>query len=81
MKCLLCQTDNKENTKNCRKCGADMSVDPSWKPSWKWHAKVLSIIYVVLIVLYFGISQFLSRVPEPYRMRTIPKDVTPWLNK
>lgn len=81
MKCLLCQTDNKENTKNCRKCGSSLSVEPMWQPTWKWHAKTLSIIYVVLIVLYFGISAFLSRVPKPYRMREVPQEVTPWLNK
>jgi hypothetical protein len=81
MKCLLCQTDNKENTKTCRKCGTDLSVEPMWQPTWKWHFKTLSIIYVVLVILYFGISNFLSRVPEPYRMRDIPQEVTPWLKK
>ena len=79
MKCLVCQTDNKEGAKVCRKCGINMQLEPLWKPTWKWHAKTLGIIYVCLIVLYFVISTFLTRIPEPYRMRTVPKDITPWL--
>lgn len=81
MKCPACQLDNKENAKTCRKCGADMNAEPLWKPTWKWHAKVLGVIYAVLVVAYFGISTFLSKIPQPYRMREVPKDVTPWLQK
>ncbi len=79
MKCLVCQTDNKDGAKVCRKCGVDLNLPPLWRPDWKWHAKVLGVIYVVLIALYFGISNFLGRIPEPYRMRQIPSEVTPWL--
>ena len=79
MKCIVCQTENKEGAKVCRKCGIDLQLEPMWRPTWDWHLKVLGIIYVVLIIAYFGISRFLSRVPEPYRMRKIPHDVTPWL--
>lgn len=81
MKCIVCQTDNKEGARVCRKCGVDMDTKPLWQPTWRWHAQVLGVIYVVLIVAYFAISSFLSRVPEPYRMREVPKEITPWLNK
>lgn len=81
MKCLVCQTDNKENSKNCRKCGTDLAIEPLWRPTWKWHGRTLAIIYVSLIIAYFAISQFLSRIPPPYRVREVPKEITPWLNK
>lgn len=50
-----------------------------WSPDWRWHLKALLAIYAVLAVLYFVVGQFLSRVPEPYRMRDIPPEMTPWL--
>lgn len=81
MKCFLCGADNKDDAKGCRKCGGPLNVEPLWRPTWRWHLKVLGFIYVCLIVAYFAISQFLSRIPEPYRMRDIPSDVTPWLKK
>ena len=81
MKCLVCQTDNKDNIKNCRKCGADLAIEPLWRPTWSWHLRVLGVIYVCLIGVYFAISAFLSRIPAPYRLREIPKEITPWLNK
>ena len=81
MKCIVCQTENKDGVKTCKKCGVDMNLELLWQPTWKWHAKSLGIIYAILIVAYFAISQFLSRIPEPYRMREVPKDVTPWLNR
>ena len=81
MICVFCQTENKDGAKSCKKCGVDLNVPPLWKPTWKWHAGVLTGIYAVLIVAYFAISAFLSRVPEPYRMRDIPSEITPWLEK
>jgi hypothetical protein len=81
MKCLVCQTDNKDGVKNCRKCGVDMELAPIWKPSWAWHAKVLGIVYSVLAVAYFVLTAFLNRLPAPYRLRDIPHEVTPWLQK
>ena len=81
MNCLACQAENKEGAKVCKKCGVDMAIEPLWQPTWKWHLKVLGCIYLLLIVTYFAISEFLSRIPEPYRMRDVPKEVTPWLNK
>ncbi len=79
MKCVVCQTDNKEGARVCRKCGVDLQMAPLWAPTWKWHLRVLAVIYVTLIVAYFGISEFLMRIPEPYRLRVVSKDVTPWL--
>ena len=79
MICTVCQTDNKDVAKSCRKCGADLQIAPLWKPSWRWHGRVLAAIYVLLTIAYFAISTFLSKVPEPYRMRKIPKEVTPWI--
>ena len=79
MICSVCQTDNKETAKACRKCGIDLQTPPLWKPTWAWHGRVLLGVYVVLTIAYFAISAFLSRIPEPYRMRKIPKEVTPWI--
>jgi len=81
MKCVICQTENKDGSKSCRKCGTDLQLEPMWRPTWKWHLKVLAAIYVVLISVYFVISAFLKKVPPPYRMRDVPMDVTPWLKK
>ncbi len=52
-----------------------------WKPDWRWHLKALLAIYIVLVVVYVAVSQFLSRVPEPYRMRDVPPEMTPWLKR
>jgi uncharacterized membrane protein YvbJ len=58
----------------------DVSAD-LWRPDWKWHLRTLAIIYAILCVAFLGISRFLSKVPEPYRMRDIPKEMTPWLKR
>jgi hypothetical protein len=50
-----------------------------WTPNWRWHLKALLAIYSLLVVVYFAVSAFLSKVPEPHRMRDIPKEMTPWL--
>lgn len=80
MKCLVCGTENKEGAKFCRKCGTDTNVELAWRPTWRWHLKVLGAVYIFLILSYFAISAFLSKIPEPYRMREVPHEVTPWLN-
>ena len=54
-------------------------VEPMWRPTWKWHLRVLAGIYVALTGVYFAVSAFLSRVPPPYRLREIPKEITPWM--
>jgi len=79
MKCPSCQIDLRDDAKNCKKCGLDLQAAPMWKPSWKWHVRVLGIIYVVLVLAYFVISHFLKKLPPPYRLRDVPKDVTPWI--
>ncbi|MFH1369270.1 MAG: zinc-ribbon domain-containing protein [Elusimicrobiota bacterium] len=76
MKCFKCQADNKDGSKLCRKCGADLSPQPLWRPTWRWHLKTLMIIYGILIVVFFTLNALL----KPY-MRKIPDDITPWLNK
>ncbi len=81
MICVACQTDNKETNKACRKCGVDLQTAPLWRPTWKWHVRVLCGIYLVLTVAYFGISALLSRLPAPYRTREIPKEITPWIKQ
>ena len=81
MICSVCGNDNKEGIKLCKKCGVDVNIEPLWRPNWKWHASVLGAIYVVLTIAYFAISKFLTDIPEPYRMREVPAEVTPWLKK
>jgi len=74
MKCPKCQIDNKESAKLCKKCGAEMNPVLVWKPTLRWHLATLSIIFTVLIALFFS----LNFVLKPY-LRQIPKDITPWL--
>lgn len=80
MKCQNCGQDNKSNVKICKKCGGDMTLPPVWFPGWKWHVKTLSIIYLVLIVAFFALSRGLQKLPQPYHLRTIPAEMTPWLH-
>jgi hypothetical protein len=56
-------------------------TEPVWAPTWKWHLTTLAIIYVCLTGAYFSVSYFLSHVPPPYKLREIPKELTPWLKK
>jgi hypothetical protein len=73
---------NKENPKDKNKPVAPTApVEPMWQPTWKWHLKVLGGVYVVLAIAYFAVSTFLSRVPPPYKLRDIPKEITPWMKK
>lgn len=81
VKCPSCTTENKGKSKNCRKCGYNLTLPPLWIPSWKWHLKTLGIIYAVLVVAYFAINHFLGQLPPPYDLRDIPAEVTPWLKK
>ena len=74
MKCPKCQFDNKENSKLCKKCGAEMNPVAVWRPTLRWHLTTLSIIFTVLIVLFFSLNHIL----KPY-LRQIPHDITPWL--
>ncbi len=76
MRCNVCNTENKDASKNCKKCGKPLLLSPIWSPTWKWHAKTLGMIYVGLILLYF----FLNSLLKPY-LRELPPEVTPWLKK
>lgn len=74
---------SKQNPKTEKKQHQDAAAAARvfWRPDWKWHLRALGIIYAGLVVVYFALSAFLSRVPEPYRMRDIPKEMTPWLDR
>jgi hypothetical protein len=74
MKCYRCGIENKPDAKICRKCAAELVVKPVWMPTWKWHLKVLGIIYILLIVTFFLLNWLL----KPY-MRKLPHNITPWL--
>jgi hypothetical protein len=76
MKCPQCQADNKDVAKTCRKCGMNLQLPPLWQPTWRWHAKTLGIIYVVLVVLFFAAKWRL----KPFE-RELPPEVTPWLHQ
>ena len=79
MKCLNCGQDNKETAKACKKCGRDLTLPPAWFPDWRWHVRTLAIIYSALIVLFFTAKFVLRRLPQPYNLRDIPAEMTPWL--
>ncbi len=69
-----------QQSKKSKKAAAQEAlISPPWFPDAKWHARTLGIIYVILIVAYFGISHLLSRLPKPYHLRHIPMEMTPWL--
>jgi len=74
MRCPKCNTENKDDAKFCKKCGTALIIKPVWRPTWIWHIKVLCVIFLVLIVLFF----VLNALFKPY-MRKLPEDVTPWL--
>ncbi|MFN3966988.1 MAG: zinc-ribbon domain-containing protein [Endomicrobiia bacterium] len=76
MKCPKCNTENKDDAKFCKKCGAELIIKPVWRPTWKWHIKVLCAIFLFLIVVFF----VLNALFKPY-MRKLPEDVTPWLSQ
>lgn len=81
MKCPDCGFENKETAKNCKKCQRDLAAAPAWFPDWKWHARTLGIIYAALVVIYFSVSFALRKLPEPYHIRKIPPEMTPWLKR
>ncbi|MBU2567846.1 MAG: zinc-ribbon domain-containing protein [Elusimicrobia bacterium] len=76
MRCPKCNADNKDDVKFCKKCGTPLVVKQTWKPTWKWHLKVLGIIYVVIIALFFLINWLLRDY-----IRELPTDITPWLKQ
>lgn len=81
MKCLNCGQENKDAARACKKCGRDLAVPPAWFPDWKWHARTLGIIYTGVTLLYIAASWALKRLPEPYHIRRIAPEMTPWLQR
>lgn len=56
-------------------------VGDPWRPSWMWHLKALAGIYLFLTIFYFAVDHWLSHLPQPYRLRDVPMEMTPWLKK
>lgn len=79
MKCPNCGYENRPTLKYCKKCARDLTLAPIWFPNWRWHLKVLSVIYLILIVGFFVIRFLLHKLPPPYNIRQIPPEMTPWL--
>lgn len=65
MKCPKCKQENKETAKFCSKCGRSLTVLPFWMPTWRWHLRVLMIIYGILIILFFVLKVFLKPYVRP----------------
>ncbi|MBI4370618.1 MAG: zinc ribbon domain-containing protein [Elusimicrobia bacterium] len=81
IECPACGTECKAKSRTCRKCGYDLAAPPLWLPTWKWHGKVLGIIYAVLIVGFVVLSFVLKQLPPPLNIRHLPPEITPWLKK
>ncbi len=60
MRCPKCGYDNKEDAKVCVKCKADLKSNLIEEPTWKWHLKVLAIIYAILGIAYILLRIFLK---------------------
>ncbi|MDH5173971.1 MAG: hypothetical protein OEW43_01790 [Elusimicrobiota bacterium] len=60
MRCSKCGHDNKEDAKVCVKCKADLKSILIEEPTWKWHLKVLAIIYAILGIAYILLRIFLK---------------------
>lgn len=73
--CAQCQTENKDQAKMCRKCGANLQLPPLWQPTWKWHGRTLGVIYILILIAFFVVKGLL----KPY-VRELPAEVTPWLH-
>ncbi len=58
MKCPQCGKENEENKAFCVMCGAELTSG-SFSPDWKWHIKVLAVIYIVLASGYLVLKMFL----------------------
>lgn len=50
--------------------------EQTWMPSLKWLCKTFAIIVVFIIIAFFTLKFLL----KPY-MRSIPMELTPWLDK
>lgn len=77
----MSQPNPPHQPKKSKKAAAQEAlISPPWFPDAKWHARTLAVIYGILVVVYFGVSQVLSHLPKPYQLRRIPMEMTPWLN-
>ncbi len=65
MKCPKCGQENKETAKFCSKCGTSLKAIPFWMPTWKWHLRVLGIIYLILIIIFFLLNLLLKPYVRP----------------
>lgn len=70
-----------ENKKKSPVSQTEVPSSVAWWPTWRWHLKALMGIYVFCAVFYFAVDHWLSRLPEPYALRDIPMELTPWLKK
>lgn len=50
--------------------------EQTWMPSLKWLCKTFVIIIIFIIIAFFTLNFLL----KPY-MRSIPMELTPWLDK
>ncbi len=48
---------------------------------WKFHIKLLMVIYVSLILVFFSFKFFVSKLEKPYNKREIPAELKPWESK
>jgi len=60
MRCPKCGYNNKDDAKSCVKCKADLRPILIEEPTWKWHLKVLAIIYAILGLAYVLLRIFLK---------------------
>ena len=65
MKCPKCNQENRESAKFCSKCGTSLTILPFWMPTWKWHLRVLGVIYIALIILFFLLQVLLKSYVRP----------------
>jgi len=73
--CPRCAVENKDQSKACRKCGANLQLPSLWRPTRQWHLRTLGIIYLIVIVAFFLVRAWL----KPY-VRKLPPDITPWMH-
>lgn len=45
---------------------------------WSFHIKLLVIVYILLILVFFGFKFFTSKLEKPYNNREIPAELKPW---
>jgi len=60
MRCPKCGYNNRDDAKSCVKCKADLRPVLIEEPTWKWHLKVLAIIYAILGLAYVLLRIFLK---------------------